>query len=139
VSIVVIGHGASSLISSYVENLGLEQPFPFPIYADQSKKLYDLFEMNSGLTLSTTPSAYFQRSLFGAVARSGVQVLQRILHGDAGSGGSISQNGGEILYEIEGNSIRVPWIHRMMNVEDHAEIDELRALLKLNEGATTAA
>lgn len=64
---------------------------------------------------------------------------QQILHGDAGSGGSISQIGREILFEAEDDSIRVPWVHKMMNVEDHADIDELRTVLKLDEKATLAA
>ena len=139
VSLVVIGHGAPGLIPSYIENLGLEKSYPFPIYADQSTKLYGLFEMQSNLELPPTPSRYYQRSLFAVVARSSFQVLQRILHGDAGSAGSISQNGGEILYEVEGDNVEVSWFHRMMNIEHHAEIDELRTVLKLDEKATPAA
>lgn len=60
-------------------------------------------------------------------------MLQQILHGDAGSAGLISQNGGEILCEVEGDNVEVPWLRRMMNIEDHAEIDELRTMLNLDE------
>ena len=133
VSIVIVGCGAPSLIPSYIQNLGFEKSYPFPIYADQSKELYSLLEMRSNLELPATPAKYFQRSLFAVVARSAVQMIQRTWHGDAGSGGTVSQNGGEILYEVEGDKVEIPWFHRMKNTQDHAEIDELRSVLKLDE------
>lgn len=139
VSIVVIGCGAPSLIPSYIENLGFEASYPFPIYADQSRKLYRLFEMQSNLEMPSAPSKYFQRSIFAVVARSAVQMVQRTWHGDAGSGGPISQNGGEILYEVEGDNVEVSWCHKMKNTQDHAEIDELRTVLELDDRATAVA
>jgi len=121
------------LIPSYIENLGFERSYPFPIYADQSKELYRLFEMQSNLDMPSTPSKYFQRSIFTVAAQSAVQIVQRVLHGDASSGGPVSLNGGEFLYEVEGDNAEVSWCHRMKNTQDHSEIDELRNVLKLDE------
>lgn len=131
-----MGCGAPSLISSYIENLGFEKSYPFPIYADQSKELYSLLEMQSNLALPSTPAKYFQRSLFSVVAQSAVQMGQRLWHGDASSGGPISLNGGEFLYEVEGDEAEVIWCHRMKNTQDHAEINELKEVLKLTEKST---
>ena len=139
VAVVVVGCGAPSLIPSYIENLGLRKTYPFPIYADQSKMLYGLFDMQSNLEIPSKPSEYFQASMVAVIARSAIQMVKRTWHGDAASGGSFTQNGGEILFEIEGDVVRVPWFHRMMNTQDHAEIEEVKAVLKLDDKTSPGA
>lgn len=101
--------------------------------------LYTLFDMQSNLEIPSKPSRYFQTSMVAAIACSAVQMVKRSWHGDAASGGSISQNGGEILFEVEDEVVRVPWFHRMMNTQDHAEIEELKAVLKIDEKASPGA
>lgn len=106
----------------YVENTGC----PYPVYADPTRKLYDILGMTKTLSLGNKTPEYMQKSLFSMVFRSFFQELR------AGrnmlSGGDFWQVGGEFIFETG----EVSWCHRMKNTRDHAEVSELRERLGLD-------
>lgn len=128
---------------------------PFPIYADPTRKLYDLLGMTRTLTMGTRPE-YQRMSMIQGMMSSIVQGLKQIRAGKVLKGGDYWQVGGEFLFEPtapmdmaspspgfanadhkqlgEGLAERaeekkVTWCHRMKNTRDHAEIPELREVL----------
>ncbi|KAI9823773.1 MAG: hypothetical protein M1832_002330 [Thelocarpon impressellum] len=116
--IAVIGCGRPELIPMYLEVTGC----PFPVYADPSRKLYDLLGMTQTLNLGPKPD-YIRRSFIGGTVASVIQTLRS--GPDAFKGGDLRQVGGEFMFD-EG---KVVWCHRMRNTRDHAEIPELRRVL----------
>jgi hypothetical protein len=99
---------------------------PFPVYADPSHKLYDYLGMTRTLNLGKKPN-YIHSNLFVTSVQSIVQSLKT---GDkALKGGDFKQVGGEFLFE-DG---KVKWVHRMRNTRDHAEIEELRQIIGLDD------
>ncbi|OCK84977.1 hypothetical protein K432DRAFT_378041 [Lepidopterella palustris CBS 459.81] len=120
--ITVIGCGRPDLIEMYASTSNC----PFPIYADPTRKLYDLLGMTNTLDLGKKPE-YIQTSLFATTVQSIVQVLKT--GRDGLKGGDIRQVGGEFMFE-DG---RVVWCHRMRNTRDHAEVTELRKILGLDD------
>ncbi|KAL9125459.1 MAG: hypothetical protein Q9217_005344 [Psora testacea] len=122
--IIVVGCGQPDLIPMYEKTTNCA----FPVYADPSKKLYDILGMIRTLNLGKKSPEYMQESMLRAVLRSIYQELR------AGrnmlSGGDFWQVGGEFLFE-EG---QVSWCHRMRNTRDHAEIGETRKQLGLDGG-----
>ena len=119
--IVVIGCGEADLIPFYTK----ETNCPFPIYADPTRKLYDLLGMTRTLKLGNKTPSYIQTSFISTTMRSIVQELRsgrKFL-----KGGDMTQVGGEFVFE---NGL-VTWCHRMRNTRDHAEISELGAALGL--------
>jgi len=120
--ITVIGCGRPELIEMYTETTKC----PFPIYAEPTRKLYDLLSMTRTLELGKKPE-YIQSNLFVTSVQSIVQSLKT--GSKALKGGDFKQVGGEFLFE-DGKCV---WAHRMRNTRDHAEIGELRELLGLGE------
>jgi hypothetical protein len=135
---------------------------PFPIYADPTRKLYDILGMTRTLDLGSRPE-YMRASLANVMLQSVVQSLKHLKGGKAFQGGDYSQVGGEFLFEpfnlntplsspapgieenkqlgdhgllgaagVGGEEKRVTWCHRMKNTRDHAEIPELREVLGLD-------
>jgi hypothetical protein len=99
---------------------------PFPVYADPSHKLYDYLGMTRTLNLGKKPN-YIHSNLFVTSVQSVVQSLKT---GDkALKGGDFKQVGGEFLFE-DG---KVKWVHRMRNTRDHAEIEDLRRVIGLDD------
>lgn len=102
----------------YTETTGC----PFPIYADPSRKIFDLLGMTKTLALGSKPG-YMRRSL---LVNSLLSILQGIKSGSAAmKGGDIKQVGGEFLFD-DG---KVVWCHRMKNTRDHTEVPELKHVL----------
>jgi hypothetical protein len=98
---------------------------PFPIYADPTRKLYDLLGMTRTLQLGSKPS-YMQSGLFINSVQS---IFQGLSSGkNALKGGDFKQVGGEFLFE-NGDCT---WVHRMKTTRGHSEVGELRNLLGLD-------
>ena len=121
-SLVIIGCGEPNLIPWYSK----ETACPFPIYADPTKKLYDLLGMARTLNLGNKSPEYMKSSVPIISLRSFWQTLRA--GRDMMKGGDFYQVGGEFLFEHE----RVTWCHRMKNTRDHAEIPEMRRVLGLD-------
>jgi len=99
---------------------------PFPVYADPTHKLYDYLGMTRTLNLGKKPN-YIHSNLFVTSVQSIVQSLKT---GDkALKGGDFKQVGGEFLFE----NGEAKWVHRMRNTRDHAEIEEIRQVLGLDD------
>jgi hypothetical protein len=122
---VVIGCGAPELIEGYRQHTGC----PFPIYADPTRKLFDVLGMTQSLNLGSKQPAYQTKSMLASTLAS---LLQGIKLGSGSfKAGSFRQLGGEFLYEQDA----VQWCHRMRNTRDHAEVQEFRTILGLPEEA----
>lgn len=120
--ITVIGCGKPDLIPMYVE----ATKCPFPVYAEPTRKLYDLLGMTRTLNLGAKPE-YQQSSIMLMSAQS---IMQSLGSGrKALKGGDFKQVGGEFLFE----NGRCTWAHRMRTTRDHTEIVETRKLLGLDE------
>ena len=116
--ITIVGCGRPDLIPMYTEATAC----PFPIYADPSRKLYDMLGMSRTLNLGQKPD-YIKQSMLAGMGKS---ILQGLKMGrKAAGGGDVRQVGGEMLFE----NGRVVWCHRMKNTRDHAEVDELKKVL----------
>lgn len=123
--ITVIGCGKPELIEMYTETTKC----PFPIYADPTRKLYDLLNMTRTLEMGKKPE-YIQSNMFFTSVQSIVQSLKT--GSNALKGGDFKQVGGEFLFE-DGKCV---WAHRMRNTRDHAEVSSLRELLGLETKKT---
>lgn len=120
--ITVIGCGRPELIDMYVQTTSC----PFPVYADPTHKLYDYLGMTRTLNLGKKPN-YIHSNLFVTSVQSIVQSLKT---GDkALKGGDFKQVGGEFLFE----NGKCMWVHRMRNTRDHAEIEDLRRVIGLDD------
>lgn len=119
--ITVIGCGRPELIPMYTEATSC----PFPIYADPTRKLYDILGMTRTLNLGSRPD-YMQSNVLINSVQSIFQSLGTGKH--ALKGGDFKQVGGEFLFE-DGECT---WSHRMRNTRDHTEVHELRELLGLD-------
>ncbi|KAF1967830.1 hypothetical protein BU23DRAFT_558996 [Bimuria novae-zelandiae CBS 107.79] len=118
--ITVIGCGRPELIEMYTQTTNC----PFPIYADPTRKLYDLLNMTRTLDLGKKPE-YFQSNMLFTTVQSIVQGLKT--GSNALKGGDLKQVGGEFLFD-HGKCV---WAHRMRHTRDHAEVSEVRQLLGL--------
>lgn len=99
---------------------------PFPIYADPTRKLYDILGMTRTYDLGKKPE-YIHSNLFVTSVQS---IVQGIKTGNkALKGGDFKQVGGEFLFE-NGECV---WVHRMRNTRDHAEVTDLRRRIGLDE------
>ena len=103
-----------------------ETACPYPIYADPSKKLYNVFGMTRTLSLGNKSPEYMQYSVPSAIIRA---IYQGLRAGrDALKGGDYFQVGGEFLFD-DGE---VTWCHRMKNTRDHSEIPVMRKVIGLD-------
>ncbi|KAF2275737.1 uncharacterized protein EI97DRAFT_400083 [Westerdykella ornata] len=118
--ITVIGCGRPELIDMYAETTKC----PFPIYAEPTRKLYDILGMTRTYELGKKPD-YIHTNLFVSSVQSVVQGLKT--GNKALKGGDFKQAGGEFLFE-HGKPV---WAHRMRNTRDHTEVEELRQVLGL--------
>ncbi|KAF2126719.1 hypothetical protein P153DRAFT_368781 [Dothidotthia symphoricarpi CBS 119687] len=119
--ITVIGCGRPELIQMYTEATSC----PFPIYADPTRKLYDILGMTRTYNLGAKPEYIHTHMLINSVQ----SVFQSLGTGkNALKGGDFKQVGGEFLFE-DGECT---WAHRMRNTRDHVEVHELRGLLGLD-------
>lgn len=119
--ITVIGCGKPELIPMYTETTNC----PFPIYADPTRKLYDLLGMTRTWSLGSKPG-YMHTNMMTISLQS---IFQGLGTGKkALKGGDMKQVGGEFLFE-EGECT---WVHRMKTTRGHAEVGDLRSLLGLD-------
>ncbi|KAI9795984.1 MAG: hypothetical protein M1833_006560 [Piccolia ochrophora] len=122
--IAVVGCGKPNLIDLYVKETGC----PFPVYADPSKKIFDLLGMSRTYAMGRKPEYLKGSMLYNGVASA----LQMIKAGPASfGGGEYKQNGGEFLFDKS----KVTWCHRMRNTRDHTEVPELVKVLGLDKAA----
>jgi hypothetical protein len=120
-SIIVIGCGRPELIPMYVETTGCQ----FPIYADPTRKLYDILGMTRTLNLGSKPQ-YMQTNM---LINSVQSIFQGLSTGrKALKGGDFKQVGGEFMFE----NAECTWAHRMKTTRGHAEVSDIRALIGLD-------
>ena len=119
-SLTIVGCGEPQLIEDYIS----KSQCAFPVYADPSRRLYDLLGMTSTLAAGSKPE-YQTTPFMGVVAKGVYQTL------GAGSqifkGGSFNQVGGDFLFQ-DGAPV---WCHRMRNTRDHTGIPQIRKRLGL--------
>jgi hypothetical protein len=123
-SIAIVGCGDPRLIDHYHKETGC----PFPIYADPTRKLYAGLDMVTSYAMGERPE-YFRKSMVRLVAESMAQGFKQISSGLMTKAGDSSQNGGEFLFESNGDEKQVTWCHRMTNTRDHTLIPALAHLL----------
>lgn len=126
-SIVVVGLGDPGLIDHYAS----QTHFPYPIYTNPSRRLYDALEMVSSSAVGARPD-YISRSVF-RLALDGIwQALGHIPSGLAVKAGTPEQQGGEVLFEKagDGGESRITWIHRMQRSWGRTEIPELSSIIQ---------
>jgi hypothetical protein len=98
---------------------------PFPVYADPTRKIYDIFGMTRTFQLGAKPAYMHTNMLINSVQ----SVFQGLKTGkNALKGGDMKQVGGEFLFE----NGECTWVHRMRNTRDHTDVTELRNLLGLD-------
>ncbi|KAF2005648.1 hypothetical protein P154DRAFT_412767, partial [Amniculicola lignicola CBS 123094] len=119
--ITVIGCGSPDLIDMYAKETGC----PFPIYADPTRRLYDLLGMTSTFNPGNKPE-YIHSNMFLTSVQSVMQALKTGTK--ATKGGDFKQVGGEFLFE-DGDCV---WVHRMRNTRDHAEVTDIKQRLGLD-------
>lgn len=133
-SIVVIGCGSPTLIPMYIEQTAC----PYPIYADPTRRLYNILGMTMTLSLGKKGPDYIQHTLVAGMVKSIVQGVKRIGSGDALQAGDMRQVGGEFLFsstsrlDEKKSKVEVTWCHRMKNTRDHAEVPVIHELLGLD-------
>jgi hypothetical protein len=98
---------------------------PFPIYADPTRKLYDLLGMTRTFDLGSKPDYMHTNVLINSVQ----SIFQSLGTGkNALKGGDFKQVGGEFLFE----NGECTWAHRMKTTRGHAEVSDLRQMLGLD-------
>jgi hypothetical protein len=98
---------------------------PFPIYADPTRKIYDVLGMTRTWDLGSKPG-YMHTNMMTISLQS---IFQGVVNGKkALKGGDLKQVGGEFLFE-DGECT---WVHRMKTTRGHTEVSDLRALLGLD-------
>lgn len=152
-SITVIGCGAPSLLSFYIQTTGL----PYPIFTDPTGAVYESLSFARTLTMGSKKPEYISVPFVETMVRSIGQILNQVSR--FGRGGSISGGdwwrvGGEMIIERaepEHGTIRnrgrrrlgldddelgwkATYVHRMRKTTDHLEVPILRSLLGLSPG-----
>lgn len=107
--VVLIGHGAVSMIKGFRQHLQC----PFPVYTDPSRRLHDVLEL-SPRALGNFKSEFSTSSL-----RSAKEMLMGAARMHGLRAGNRSQLGGEFVFE---GSLRVLFTHRMLGDGDHAPV-----------------
>jgi hypothetical protein len=123
--LIIIGSGAPDLIQSYKDRTNCA----FEIYTDPTRDISKKLDLQVNLKTGQKPQyldgGVMWRSLvstFNAVS-SPMKALRA---------GRFDQNGGEFLVDEEG---KWGWGHRMQTTMDHVEVEELKKVLGLEEGA----
>ncbi|EJD44623.1 hypothetical protein AURDEDRAFT_114312 [Auricularia subglabra TFB-10046 SS5] len=117
VKLVVIGCGEPSMIRGYKELTA----FPHDMYADPTRKLYDLVGAEVNLDMPAERPSYIRNGYL-------LNVLRSIWRGPianpttVGKQGPAAQNGGDFVVG-PGNTCSFAW--RMRNTQDHVEVKDL--------------
>lgn len=125
-AIVIIGCGDPQLISMYIDATECK----YPLYTDPERKVFDQLGMIKTLQLGKKPR-YMQQSMASMVLSSIFQGLRQIPAGLALRSGDHRQVGGEFMFETAGGVKQVTWCHRMRTTRDHAEVEEIKEVLRL--------
>lgn len=127
-AIVIVGHGDVKQIDMYRQETGWQ----YPIYTDPSEKLYSTLGMIK--TWKEGPAnKYMPHSTTWAVYWSIKTAIWRWMQGyPVFTSGAPNLQGGEFLFEGDGENKSVKWCHRMRNSRDHADSDEITEVLGLN-------
>jgi len=120
--LIIIGCGESKNIPFYYSETGCA----FDIYADRDRKIYEKLGFVCNLTQQDEKPQYMQKSFVANFLGSVRQSVAALPGGTTFSGGKISQNGGECVYENE----ELVFFHRMRMTDDHLEIDVLKQLVE---------
>lgn len=119
--LLIIGCGEPKNIPQYYAETGCA----FDIYADRDREIYDKLGFVCNLTQQDEKPQYMQKSFVANFMGSVRQGLAALPRGLTFSGGKISQNGGEAVFE-DGQMV---FFHRMRMTDDHLEIEALKQLL----------
>ena len=126
--ITIIGCGDPSIIERYKRDV----PCPFDLYTDPTCKIYNALGMIRNLGMGNTAPEYLEGQSMLKLAWDGfVQSIKQPQN--ALKMGDWSQIGGEFLFVREEGSREwsVQWAHRMRTTRDHAEVAELKEVLKI--------
>ncbi|KAI0024166.1 AhpC/TSA antioxidant enzyme-domain-containing protein [Xylariomycetidae sp. FL0641] len=102
--IAVVGCGSYELIDSYIH----ETKCPFPVYADQTRRLYTELGMVRTLSLGSRPAYLQDRSVAHTVLSGIKQGLKQVRSGLVTKMGDQRQVGGEFLFEPASLSLDGP-------------------------------
>ncbi|KAF4966869.1 hypothetical protein FSARC_5482 [Fusarium sarcochroum] len=128
-AIVIIGHGNPGQVDMY----GLDTGCEYPIYTDTSEKLYDTLGMIKTWE-EGAPSKYIPHNSLWTAWYSMKNAFWRRLEGyPIWNWGTTNQQGGEFLFEGDGEDKTVTWCHRMKASRDHTDTDEILAILGLEK------
>jgi len=119
-NIAVVGCGEWTLIKQYRE----DTEFPYPVYANPSRKLYQelgLISSLAGPPKDEPPKSYIG-SVVSIVAKSTWRGLKSPFSSITGKGGSISQLGGDFVL---GPGNHCSFASRMRWVTDHMDVPDL--------------
>ncbi|MBW0533636.1 hypothetical protein O181_073351 [Austropuccinia psidii MF-1] len=120
--LLVVGCGHWSVIKAYKELLDC----PFPIYSDNTRKLFDALSMiaNLGFGDSKTQGHYITESLPSAILTSVVNTFKMGTK-TFFQAGKMDQLGGEFIFQ-KGQCV---FAHRMRTTRDHTEPEDLKERL----------
>ncbi|EKJ68671.1 hypothetical protein FPSE_11159 [Fusarium pseudograminearum CS3096] len=128
-AIVIVGHGDVKQVDMY----RLDTGWQYPIYTDPTEKLYSTLGMIKTWK-EGPPNKYMPWTTTWAVYWSIKTAIWRFLQGyPLFSSGAPNLQGGEFLFEGEGDDKKVTWCHRMRHSRDHADTDEITEVLGLNK------
>ncbi|VUC31799.1 unnamed protein product [Clonostachys rosea] len=126
-SIVFVGCGDASLIDGYVEDTGC----PHPVYSNPGVDLFDALGMVKTMNPGT-PKDYVPESQVRLAVGGLSNAFGKWMGGAAVTkGGSIAQQGAELLFEGEGDNRRVTWCHRMRDGKDHTDKNDILKVIGL--------
>jgi hypothetical protein len=121
-----------------------ETSCPYPIYANPSRSLYDIFGMIRTINPGSQPE-YIKGSLPSYVIKGIMQAVKRIGSGDVLKAGDAKQVGGEFLFTIgaagdeegspEDTNVKVTWCHRMKNTRNHSSTSDIQQVLGIKPEA----
>ncbi|KAF4980575.1 hypothetical protein FZEAL_3447 [Fusarium zealandicum] len=125
-AVILIGHSGYDLIDMYTKDTGWQ----LPIYVDPTGgKLYDALGMVK-TWVDGNPSKYSPESSFWIAFNSLSAAFWKALGGyPLHRSGKPTQQGGEFLFEGEGEEKTVTWCHRMRGSRDHTDTDEILEVL----------
>ncbi|EYB32892.1 hypothetical protein FG05_03781 [Fusarium graminearum] len=128
-AIVIVGHGDVKQVDMY----RLDTGWQYPIYTDPSEKLYSTLGMIKTWK-EGPPNNYMPWTTTWAVYWSIKTGIWRFMQGyPLFSCGAPNLQGGEFLFEGEGDDKKVTWCHRMRYSRDHADTGEITEVLGLDK------
>ena len=110
-----------------------ETGWQYPIYTEPSEKIYSTLGMIKTWK-DGPPNSYMPHSYAYAAYWSIKLAIWRFMQGyPVFSSGAPNLQGGEFMFEGQGEERVVTWCHRMKHSRDHADTDEISEVLGLNK------